>query len=805
MRATRCSRTAFLAVSIPLVLTCAIGAMRHNPEGENTSLPLRQTAFRPAPGMKLEPWTLRDASRDDRWLGLGVRDIRWAPGGEEVFFRWNTSPAPADDPEADPWFSIDREGRRVRQLAPSEVHLVPSGELSWSSDGTRSAWLSSGRVYSALSRSGRTETRLLYSAEQPAHSVAMQPDGRNVHFMIGEDLYALGIEDSALRQLTRKMEKRPARLDAEGWLWLQQEELFVRHREEKARRQSSQERVRGVTPLPQAIPVEPGTRLQNVRVSPDGRFVTFLTRKESRRPEPTRYLDYATASGYAEPREARPKVGAPQPEYRMGIVTVDTSIDPEVVQVRWVDVPAGHENAIVHGPYWNPEGRHAAVQISSPGFKDRWIARLDLETASTRIIWHDHDEAWLGGPPPVAGNLRPALIEWLDEEHLAFASERSGWCHLYVAGPNDQVRPLTEGAWEVREAVLSSDRRFWLIAASREHPCDDHLYTMPATGGPLTLMTPAEGRFSGFLSPDGSRLAVVHSESDRMPDLYLRSLLPDDNPTRITESGTENYYRRRLVRPEVVSFPHPDGKPVWAALFKPERPNRERAAVVHAHGGGYRHFSHRGWSVYGYGNHLGLINYLLGQGYVVLDFDYRGSAGFGRDYRTDIYRSMGEKDVEGAIAAVDYLSSVHGVDRSRVGVYGVSYGGFFTLMALFKHPGLFAAGVANAAVSDWAHYNHGWTGRILNVPVSDPEAYRLSSPIYYGEALRDRLLIVHGLIDDNVHFQDAARLAQRLIELEKDFEVMYYPMERHTIGSESSRYDYVRRVATFFDTHLRRR
>jgi dipeptidyl aminopeptidase/acylaminoacyl peptidase len=202
--------------------------------------------------------------------------------------------------------------------------------------------------------------------------------------------------------------------------------------------------------------------------------------------------------------------------------------------------------------------------------------------------------------------------------------------------------------------------------------------------------------------------------------------------------------------------------------------------------------------------HLGAINYLVQQGYTVLDFDYRGSAGFGRDYRADIYRSMGAKDIDGAVTAVEYLVKHHGIDPSRVGIYGISYGGFATLMALFRYPGVFAAGIANASVTDWAHYNHRWTSRVLNLPYEDGEAYKRSGPIYYAEGLADPLLIVHGLIDDNVHFQDAARLIQKLIELEKDFDVMIYPAERHTITTEASRYDYMKRLTEFFERNLLR-
>src|SRR6185503_8440975 len=162
---------------------------------------------------------------------------------------------------------------------------------------------------------------------------------------------------------------------------------------------------------------------------------------------------------------------------------------------------------------------------------------------------------------------------------------------------------------------------------------------------------------------------------------------------------------------------------------------------VHVHGGGYRQFSHNGWSVYGWGLHVGLLHYLLQRGYTVLDFDYRGGAGYGRDYRTDIYRSMGQKDIDGVLPTIDYLVREQGIDRRRVGVYGVSYGGFFTLMALFRHPGVFSAGIANAAVTDWAHYSHDWTSRILGVPARDSAAYRISSPINYTSGLADPLLI----------------------------------------------------------------
>jgi dipeptidyl aminopeptidase/acylaminoacyl peptidase len=485
-------------------------------------------------------------------------------------------------------------------------------------------------------------------------------------------------------------------------------------------------------------------------------------------------------------------------------VPFNPTVDPDSVQVRWVELPeAGEGNTVPHGPFWNVEGTRAVAQFIGEDHQDVWFAEIDPGSGSTRVITHDHDDAWIGGPPIQANYLQPALMEWLPGDRFVFASERTGWSHLYLADPDGQVRPLTEGEWEVRGAELSRDRSTWVLQAGREHPADDQLYRMPATGGTLEALTEPPGRHEGRLSPDGTRMAVVYGESVQLPDLFLRSSSGTDVGARVTESGTDAFFSHPLVRPEIVSFDHPDGRPLWAALFQPENPDPQRPAIVHVHGGGYRQFAHRGWSVYGYALHLGFINYMVQQGYTVLDFDYRGSAGFGRDYRTDIARSMGIKDADGAVAAARYLARERGVDPARIGIYGVSYGGFMTLMSQFRYPGVFAAGIARASVSDWAHYSDGWTSRILGVPQDDPEAYRRSSPIYYAEGLEDHLLITHGLVDDNVHFQDTARLIQRLIELEKDFEVMVYPVEPHTIQTEASRYDYVRRATRFFDRWLR--
>ena len=791
---------ASLALAGPAPSTLPLGATPLAAQ-EARPTPLRQSTLT-FESAQPAPLTLRDASRDDRWLGLGVRDVRWAPDGSAVYFRWNEDPSPSDVEEEDPWFAASPDGRTVRHLDPTESEEVPAGTVVRSPDGQAAAWVGDGALYLHDAADG---TRRVVSLEDPVRAPSFTPDGTAVDFQAGSTLFRYRVANGTLDALARRTVRRSDEpTDAGAWLREQQNELFAHVREQDRRRTRAEAATRAGRAGPQAIPLPDGIAIDQMRLSPDGRWVTFRARTPSGDRPATRYVDYVDASGYSQVGDARAKVGEPRDVYRLGVVEIDPSVPADSVQVRWLDVEeAGDEATVPHGPWWSPDGRRAVVQFLGEDHRDVWYAEVDLEAASARVLVHDHDDAWLGGPPIQAGRGQPGLFEWLPDGSFVFASERSGWSHLWRHAPDGSVRALTEGAWEVRGARLSPDRSKWLLQTSREHPSEDHLYTMPAGGGPLIRLTETPGRNEGWWSPDGRSLAVVTSTATRLPDLYVRDARAGAAAHQVTVSGTDAFYRHPLAEPEIVTIPHPDGGSVWAGLYRPETPNAERAAIVHIHGGGYRQFAHRGYSVYGYALHLGFIHYMLEQGYTVLDFDYRGSAGFGRDYRTDIAESMGISDTDGAVAAARWLADDADVDPGRIGIYGVSYGGFLTLTSLFRYPGVFAAGVARAAVTDWAHYSDSWTSRILGVPHENPEAYRRSSPIYYAEGLEDALLITHGLVDDNVHFQDAARLIQRLIELEKDFDVMVYPVEPHTVETEASRYDLVRRQARFFDEHLR--
>lgn len=227
-----------------------------------------------------------------------------------------------------------------------------------------------------------------------------------------------------------------------------------------------------------------------------------------------------------------------------------------------------------------------------------------------------------------------------------------------------------------------------------------------------------------------------------------------------------------------------------------------QAAVIFVHGAGYLQNAHKWWSTY-YHEYM-FHNILVDNGFTVLDLDYRGSSGYGRDWRTGIYRHMGGKDLSDNVDGAYYLVSEYGINPAKIGIYGGSYGGFITLMAMFNAPDVFAAGAGLRSVTDWAHYNHGYTANILNTPAEDSIAYIRSSPINFAEGLKGKLLMCHGVMDDNVHFQDIVRLSQRLIDLGKDnWELAIYPLEAHSFKDPAAWTDEYKRIFKLFAEMLK--
>jgi dipeptidyl aminopeptidase/acylaminoacyl peptidase len=364
-----------------------------------------------------------------------------------------------------------------------------------------------------------------------------------------------------------------------------------------------------------------------------------------------------------------------------------------------------------------------------------------------------------------------------------------------------QKKQLTNGKWEVRDAKLSNDGKSFYITTNTTHPGNREFYKLDIASQKMIPILAVEGAHEVELSPDEKTLLVRYSTKNKPWELYVADNKPNTTLQQITFSTTKMFDSYSWKSPEVVTIKAKDGSNVYARMYEPKSENKNKAAIIFVHGAGYLQNAHNFWS--SYHREYMFHNLLTDLGYTVLDIDYRGSDGYGRDVRTGIYRHMGGLDLSDHLSGKQFLVNQKGIGANKVGIYGGSYGGFITLMALLTEPGEFKAGAALRSVTDWAHYNQGYTANILNFPETDPDAYKKSSPIYFAENLQDRLVMLHGMVDDNVQFQDIVRLTQRFIELGKtDWDLAIYPVEAHGFRETYSWVDEYTRILNLFNETL---
>jgi dipeptidyl aminopeptidase/acylaminoacyl peptidase len=563
--------------------------------------------------------------------------------------------------------------------------------------------------------------------------------------------------------------------------------LWEKEQREEAAKDLAEKRKEKRREIPTYGPPK-GFNVRGVSVSPSGRHVAITLSKSGVRGRSADMPDYVTDDGYSKMRSTRSKVGDKSAERRLEVMDMESG---DIVQVG---EPAEKRGAYPGSPSWSATGELLVAQARSDDDEDLWLLKVDPATGKTTTLHHRHDDAWVG-----SSDGRP---QWLgDSGRVFFVSEKTGWMQLWIADvATGETRRLTEGAFEIRRPVATPDGKKIYAIATPTSPHVGDLVEISPESGSITVLTADGGGRSFSLSPDGTKVAEVFSTANTPWELRIRWLDGSREPVVLTDSPSpafNGYGRWR--KPPIVWFVASDGVEVPARLYRPEKPLPGKPAVLFVHGAGYLQNVHNWWS--SYYREYGFHHLLCDAGYTILDVDYRGSAGYGRDWRTAIYGHMGGRDLGDYVDAARWL--VETEKCGKLGIYGGSYGGFMTLMALFTSPGTFTAGAALRPVTDWAHYNDGYTSNILDDPLESPEHYRKSSPIWHAEGLRDHLLVCHGVLDSNVHAQGVFRLQQRLIELrKKNWEVAYYPLEGHGFTDAASWYDEYRRIKELFDRTL---
>ena len=592
---------------------------------------------------------------------------------------------------------------------------------------------------------------------------------------------------------------------------------LTREKEYREALRNQAEANRKADPTRAAAPVYLGEKIEiaNTAMSPDGRWLLVVTQaKGAERGRTGKMPKYVTESGYEEAEDVRVRVGRNPPQgQQLLLVELATgqarelalsalpgiSSDPlaDLRKAAKLDPLKGDRSVRIDGMVWSDDGANVALMARAVDNKDRWIATVDLAAGKLAPAHRLTDPAWINWNYNEFGWLPGGRTLW-------FLSEETGYSHLYTMVPGQRAKALTRGGWEVSSPAWSPDGSTAYFLCNREWPGDYEVCAVPSTGGEVREVTALDGVESFALSPDGSRLLLRWSAHHTPAQLAVQPVAGGE-ALKLTDTRSDDYKSRQWLAPQIVKVPSTHGAgTVWGKLYRPQtlEAGRKYPVVMFVHGAGYLQNVHARFPVYFREQMFHQL--LVERGFIVLDLDYRASEGYGRDWRTAIYRQMGHPELEDYLDGVKYLVAEHQADGDNVGVYGGSYGGFMSFMALFRAPDQFKAGAALRPVTDWTSYNHEYTSNILNTPELDPEAFRKSSPIEYAQNLRGHLLISHGMIDDNVFYQDSIRLAQRLIELKKhDWELASYPLERHGYQHPESWYDQYRRILELFEDNLK--
>jgi acetyl esterase/lipase len=756
---------------------------------------------------------LEEIMKGDEFIGSQPTSGRWSLDGKKIYFEWN----PNNELGTDTYF-WDKSMIKP-QLTSSQEAAFSKLDFESKLNTDIAYYIDKGALYS-YSIKNKTIKKLLQQSI-PISNLQLGKNNGVLFFIQNANILKFDTKQGTLVQVTnfQKGKEKEKEEEKESFLKNQQKELFQFIRDQEAKKNWNKAKAdENKSDFPKSYYYGKDS-FESLKVNPNGNYATFRL-VDSAESKSEIMENFITKDGYNQSVDTKRKVSiANLIKSKFGIYSVardsvyfvDFSSLTHILDApeyyKLYDNLKNKEKEVklifVQEPTYNQDGSYAVTEIRSQDNKDRWLVKLNLERGSFEELDYQHDEAWIGGPGiPSYADASGALGFLGDDETIYFQSEATGYSHLYTYNLKTKIKKqVTKGNWEVREVNLSKDKNTFYLTTNTTHPGNRDFYKMNISDGLLQPVLTKDGAHEVNISPDESSLLVRYSYKNKPWELFVGENKKSTTLRQITNATTEAFKAYAWRTPEVITFKAQDGTNVNARLYKPELAKANKAAILFVHGAGYLQNAHNYWS--SYHREYMFHNLLTDLGYTVLDIDYRGSDGYGRDFRTGIYRFMGGKDLSDQIDGKKYLVENLGINPEKVGMYGGSYGGFITLMALLTKPNEFKSGAALRSVTDWAHYNHGYTGNILNFPETDPDAYKKSSPIYFAENLQGNLLMLHGMVDNNVEYKDVVRLSQRFIELgKKNWSLSSFPIEAHGFKETYSWVDEYSRILNLFNTTL---
>lgn len=705
--------------------------------------------------------TLEDLFQYPYIYGNAPRGMEWSPDSKKVAFLWNEKgerfrdlyvvSAPDGDPvrltdlRDHPRIPIEDDERTSEEIELDEAYDWGVSQFVWSPNSKAIAFAFRGDLF-LVEANGKTHPRNLIRSQQGESSVEFSPDGELLSFARSQNLWTHNLRTGEIRQLTTLSKNR------------------------------------GVLSYPTT------SSIRRYEWSPDGSRIALLIWDTSVM-EDIVIPDYLPER--VEPVQwKRNYTGTPIFETHLGVVDRDGG------QIRWVDwgdetYYNNSETEYNRDITWSPDSKTLLVNWNDQDYKTRRIYLADGTSLELTEVYSELQE-------PFFWHLDALWSP--DGETIYITSEKDGHRHIYaLPRSGGAVRQLTRGPWDVLSVSVPEKGSEIMFASSQQHPLERHLYALPLDGGSPRCLTQSPGTSSGAVSPNGRYVAIRFSQFLTPPDLFLVDTRRPEKRRRVTNSPLQEFQRVSRIEPEYFTFPNEeDGAVLHGFIVKPAHfdPRKRYPAVLSCI---YANIAKNEWISYD------LLDYYMANemGFVVVRIDFRASVGHGRDFHYGYYQKMGVIDAGECVSAADYLRSLDYVDRDRIGIWGSSYGGFLTLMTLFTQPGVFHAGAAWKPVTDWHNYTDDYTAQRLGRPKEYEDVYRATSPIFHVDGLEDHLLIVHGMADDNVLFQDTVQLVQKLLEAGKEFDVMFYPKATHALTYwQESRLDLMVRTARFFGQHM---
>lgn len=529
------------------------------------------------------------------------------------------------------------------------------------------------------------------------------------------------------------------------------------------------------------------SRLTGYWWSPDEQHIAYTRVDEGPVDVITRSEIYADSISMIE--QKYPKAGTDNVEVTLAVQNIASG------DRQWVDLGENKDIYLARG-HWAADNRNFTYQIQSRNQQILTLFAYDISNKSHRVLIEETTDTWV--------NLHKDLHFLADQQHFIWASERDGFKHLYLYNTEKGlVRQLTQGEWVVTslDAVNETEQRVY-FSGRKDTPIENHLYTVSLDGGEITRVSQRDGFHNVTFSRNGEIYVDNFSTINTPPQVSVHRAtgvqLTWLAENAIDDSHPLAAYQQQWVKPTFGTLQTSDEATLHYRLYTPKKLEGKHPVIVFVYGGpGVQVVTNR-W----YGNRGLMMQHWVNKGYVVFSVDNRGSKYRGKAFEDPLYLKMGDVEVTDQIEGVEFLHTLPYVDKDRIGVHGHSYGGYMTIMSMFKGADYFAAGVSGAPVTDWRLYDTHYTERYMGDPRVVDDAYTAASVFPHAQRLKGPMLIYHGMADDNVLFTHATMLYKHLQDLALPFEVMDYPGKKHSIRGKNTQIHLFTTITNFFDRNL---